>query len=438
MNNIFSKNNFISFIVTSFIILVLSEVLLAQNTDKFVFGGYLRSGFGLDDKGKAMSHFMAPNAESKYRLGNEAETYLETIFSYLTENESGATFDTRILLAMVTPMNQTNQAVTTTSLREAYVVAKGVWGAHPEAGFWAGQRYYDRHDIHITDFIYRDMSGFGGGIEDFEIGDFKLALAYLGGSFDQLSPSGTPYADEDFVINKSSLDLRLYDINTPLGILGLTSTFSFLNGDSIVTEEGIFTVTDSKGWSVGIFHVLPIDKEDSRNKLNIFYGTGAAQNYRSVMNAPLGVSVEPGGTYNPDDIIRLRVINDLMINFSHKFALQHAILYQNLDNGLSNNGQFTWFSMGLRPIWHFNKYMSLAMEFGWDYTKQNGGDSGSLFKITLAPQITPSTTAMSRPALRLFVTYAFWSDTFKGKVSPFSYGNQTNGLTIGIQAETWW
>ena len=413
--------------------------IISQNSDNFGFYGYFRSGFGLDSKGKAMSPFKAPNAESKFRLGNEAETYLESIFAYFTENESGATFDTRILLAMVTPMNQTNEYTTSISLREAYVVARGVWNAFPDAGFWAGQRYYDRHDIHISDFWYRDMSGFGGGIEDLNIGGFKMAFAYLGGSIDQLSPSGSAYAQEDFVINKSSFDLRFYDVQTPIGDFGFTGTFSFLNGDSVVTEEGNITLTDSEGWSAGMFYVIPIlFREESRNKFNIFYGNGAAENYRSVMTRPLGWDLQPGKTYNPDKIKRLRIINDLLINFTDKFSFQNSIVYQRLDNGLESENEFSWFSVGVRPIWHFSKYFSLAAEIGWDYTEQNGGDTGSLLKLTIAPQITPTNTAMSRPALRLFITYAFWSDAFVGQVSSFSYGDKTEGLTIGIQAETWW
>lgn len=438
MNNTFLKNVFLSILITSFFILISSEIINAQDENSFTYGGYLRSGFGFDEKGRAMSQFIAPNAESKYRLGNEAETYLETIFSYLTKTKSGMTFDTKVLLAFVTPMNKTNNFTTTLSLREVYVIAKGISNTFPDVKFWAGQRYYDRHDIHISDFYYRDMSGFGGGIEDLKISWFKVALALLGGSIDQLSPSGSVYEYGDFLLNKSSIDVRLYDINTSIGEFGVTSVISFLKGDSIVTENGTFTVTNSSGWSAGIFYVLPIDKIDSINKFNIFYGTGAAENYRSVLTAPLGVSIQPGYNYHPDDISRFRIINDLMINLNEKFSFQQATVYQKLDNGLLNNSKYTWFSFGFRPIWHFNKYVSLAMELGWDYTKQEGSDSGSLIKITLAPQITPNTTAMSRPALRLFVTYAFWSDAFKGEVSQFSFGNQTNGVTFGIQAESWW
>ncbi|NOX64811.1 MAG: carbohydrate porin [Chlorobi bacterium] len=125
------------------------------------------------------------------------------------------------------------------------------------------------------------------------------------------------------------------------------------------------------------------------------------------MTSPLGATLDPGDIYNPDEIKRLRVINDFLVNFSYKFSLQSSIVYQDLNNGLASNSNFKWFSFGLRSIWHFNKYFSLTVELGWDYTKQEGVDSGSLIKIILAPQITLRNTVMSRSALRVFVTYAF-------------------------------
>ena len=101
----FFKNTRCKAILFSFLLFVPLEKLQSQSFDKIGFMGYFRSGFGLDSKGKSMSAFQAPNAESKYRLGNEAETYLETGFNYLIKDESGAIFDTRFLFAMVTPMN---------------------------------------------------------------------------------------------------------------------------------------------------------------------------------------------------------------------------------------------------------------------------------------------------------------------------------------------
>ena len=44
-------------------------------------GGYIRSGYGRSGKGGPMVGFQAPGAGSKYRLGNEAETYGELILA---------------------------------------------------------------------------------------------------------------------------------------------------------------------------------------------------------------------------------------------------------------------------------------------------------------------------------------------------------------------
>ena len=43
----------------------------------FEFHGYFRSGYGLNGKGGQQVAFIAPGADAKYRLGNEAETYGE-------------------------------------------------------------------------------------------------------------------------------------------------------------------------------------------------------------------------------------------------------------------------------------------------------------------------------------------------------------------------
>ena len=54
------------------------------------FHGYLRSGFGVDGTGKGQQPFIAPLAPAKYRLGNEAETYLETAGRITVQVDRGA------------------------------------------------------------------------------------------------------------------------------------------------------------------------------------------------------------------------------------------------------------------------------------------------------------------------------------------------------------
>jgi maltoporin len=103
-------------------------------------------------------------------------------------------------------------------LREAYAVARRVWAAQPNATFWAGACFYDRHDVHITDFYYRDQSGFGGGLEDVALGDnAKLAVAWIGGTQDQLDPNGSVPQENLFRFNKNTFDARFYDLGVGRG-----------------------------------------------------------------------------------------------------------------------------------------------------------------------------------------------------------------------------
>ncbi|MCK4710510.1 MAG: carbohydrate porin, partial [Gammaproteobacteria bacterium] len=48
----------------------------------------------------------------------------------------------------------------------------------------------------------------------------------------------------------------------------------------------------------------------------------------------------------------------------------------------------------------------------------------------------------SRPVLRFFVTLADWSDDLKGLIGNIPgnapYADETQGWTIGAQAEAWW
>ena len=154
------------------VLATLSRAADAQDTEGFRFLGYLRSGFGVAGTGDPQEAFKAPNAGAKYRLGNETEAYLETTFAYgmRPPDDKRALFDTRITVSYVTPTSNTNSFDTTVALHEALVTAEGVWGSQESAVFWAGQRFYDRHDLHMSDFFYRDLSGFGGGLEGVKLG----------------------------------------------------------------------------------------------------------------------------------------------------------------------------------------------------------------------------------------------------------------------------
>lgn len=410
----------------------------------FEFHGYFRAGTGINGHGDPMEAFKAPNAGTKYRLGNEAEAYFEATYkqNFLTKAliENKVDFYTVLTLAYFTPTVDNNAFSTTTSLREAYAGARGVWKAQDEALFWAGNRFYEHLDIHISDYFYRDMAGFGGGIEDVRIGDnMKWALAWLGGSIDNLDSSGTAY-DNDFVFNKNTIDFRLYGIDTGIGKLQLTADFAAFSGDTLERiDEPDVLIDDSIGWAAGAFLNTEIN-DNLANRFTIQYGAGAADNFRAVITAPQGIDVnDPTLTYvNIDDTKRLRITDDIVINKGNSLSLQALIGYERYDNGANGNSSIDWVTIGARPVYHFNNYFSLAFEAGADYTNQDGGPEGVLGKFTLAPQIQPAAEHYSRPTVRAFFTYAVWSDQFEGLIAQTGYGDETQGLSVGVQVEAWW
>ena len=418
---------------------LLTAVAQGQQ-EGFRFQGYFRSGFGVAGTGDPQEAFRAPNAGAKYRLGNETEAYLETIFGYgvRPKDDSTAFFDTRINISYVTPTSNTNSFETTTALREAFVVATGVWKAQKDASFWAGQRFFDRHNLNMSDFFYRDLSGFGGGLDSVHVGGgpLRAGLAWLGGSVNELESNGSVRAPGSFQLSKNTFDLRLYGLPLAAGTLGVAFDLAVMGGDTVPFAGGDIVVEGNTGWALSAIHERRL--ASGRNKLSVQYGTGVAHDFRAVLTQIPGRPFTPGDRVNYQDVWQFRAVEDLVLDRLGPISLQLGGVWQELNNGLPPGDRLTWLSLGARPGYHLSRYFSLELEAGLDHTIQSDGASGSLMKLTLAPQITPGIGALSRPSLRAYVTYARWSDDFVGLVAPVLYGAEDNGFAAGVQIETWW
>jgi maltoporin len=114
-------------------------------------------------------------------------------------------------------------------------------------------------------------------------------------------------------------------------------------------------------------------------------------------------------------------------------------IYQRRRDGTPLHGWDEWVSLGARPELFFTKRLSVAVEAGFDHTSSGTGQyEGWLQKLTVAPQIGAGRKFFSRPVLRVFLTYAHWSDGLRGFVGGVPYNEKTSGLAYGVQAETWW
>src|SRR5205814_4000788 len=197
--------------------------------------GYFRAGYGRNDEGSSQVPFQAPGAPAKYRLGNEAENYGELILAkdwyvpdlFTVDSRSppgGASGEpiahTQLRAAFLDPYSNYGSLDTfQATLPEVWTSVGNVLPSQPSLKFWAGNRYYRRHDIHINDFYFLNMSGGGGGFEYLELPFGKLALAWIGdgaqsGIFRDLVQAD-PNNKAGF--SKQNVNHSLYDIPLPLG-----------------------------------------------------------------------------------------------------------------------------------------------------------------------------------------------------------------------------
>ncbi len=52
------------------------------------------------------------------------------------------------------------------------------------------------------------------------------------------------------------------------------------------TEEGDYIISSDVGWALGLYHGK--DFEGGRNFIQVFYGTGAAENGMAIITQPMG------------------------------------------------------------------------------------------------------------------------------------------------------
>jgi maltoporin len=414
---------------------------LQERESTFEFHGYFRSGSGLNSVGGQQVAFEAPGAEAKYRLGNEAETYAELIFVNNWVNPdhdlSKAWFRTELMVEANTSNSENSAPVGNAvgadqfRFREAFVQAGNVFESQPGAKFWAGERYYRRQHIDSDDFYPLDMSGYGGGVEDVNVGIGKLALALI-------NTSRPDIVTQNGNLTKSNIDARLYDVKGPLGLWGLWFDYATSKGGTITSATtpgatSLTTIPTTDGYAFGFRHQR-LEWHGGYHTFMIQYGTGAASNFSNPGN---GTTI-PNPTPYIDYSRQFLFTEQIVFQPNDKFAVMPIFIYQRTKDGTPGQDWAQWVSFGARPEVFFTRHLSLTGDCGFDRTHLPGSYEGWLRKCTLAPQIGPDRKFFGRPVLRAFVTYANWSNGYRGLVGGVPFKNRTSGLTYGVQAEHWW
>ena len=176
----------------------VSAPALAEYTPNAHFFGYFRAGIGFDKNGSANSYQVGEVG----RLGNENNMVAEigigtdiakvddtvwTINSMLKSISTGTDVHGKAYGYDVN--NEWNKGTSGASDKTGYqneaetfisqfnVEVKGLLSWDKDALVWAGRRYVQREDIHLTDDYYYNISGNGIGVENVSLGSGKWAIA---------------------------------------------------------------------------------------------------------------------------------------------------------------------------------------------------------------------------------------------------------------------
>jgi maltoporin len=422
----------------------VAEGLPKDATRNFEFHGYLRAGYGVNQSGGGQQRITHPDGLfeiSPGRLGAEPDTYGELTFRYnFPTEEGGPRFSVQSTLAYKYVGEKSNYTTPSWDpsgpewrsngdilFREAFITATNVVASAPDLRFWIGQRFYDRHDIHIYDYYFLDMSGYGGGVENITLGPGKLAVAYLGGTRDDavIDTRGN-------TLTKQAIDIRWSELPTFGGKGMLWVAPMYLNGGSGVNPD------KELGVAAGWVQMNTLSK--GYNKWSLQYGYGPASQFNTYVSA---VDFQAEGTL--DDSETFQFTNQTVWQFSDQFSLMGAVIVNYNETTFPGNPNGTdrlFISGAVRPIYMFTKNLGIETELGVDWADDVRFDArrggATLGKVTVAGVIKPSGAFWSRPELRAYVSYFRWSG------EPFYYSpngvraNERDSWNFGVQAETWW
>lgn len=411
------------------------------------FFGYFRDGVGFNGKGGGQACFSLPGTDFKSRLGNECDSYLEIGFgSTLWKDDSGVEFFYQFMPAYDRTGNTTRDNVGSTGLATpgGRVFVQQNWGGVklPQLGgatIWAGQRYYQRHNIDNLDwFWWNPLQGNGAfGIENVNvgIGKFAFALGRLGPlSDDSLAVTGYPSGNESTYVVP---DFRLALDIIPEGSLEVGVDLAFAGkglGPNAAAVSPWFTVIYHQGGLAG-----------GDNTLAFQYGSAAFSTMSSgvsVYRAPTATDPVGCPACGTTDAKQWRILDQFVYHPIPVFSGELALVYQNKDFDANTGASI--FTFQVRPAIHLSDYFKIAADVAYQTVMEKNAPSGTknpyLLKATLAPTLVAGQKdgLWARPEIRVFATYGAWSNLPAGSMANGVFGTADNGISLGAQMEAWW
>ncbi|HGS5292208.1 TPA: maltoporin LamB [Vibrio cholerae] len=408
----------------SVIAAAVAATLAAGSAFAVDFNGYFRAGTGISGNGNADQ---AVNKAGTGRLGNENDNYYE--FGFAEELKTGE--QTWKVESMIAQGNSGANGWEDGDFNVAQfnVQAKGLLASDQEAVMWAGKRYYQRKDIHITDFYFLNTSGTGGGIENLSVGNQKLSVALVQDG-DNTNSSG-------YIFDARLANIGLWE-NTSLELAMAYNFATEKDSKNEVADDGVL-----------VSAILHQGLSNGFNQTVFQYGTaGYGAQAANFWGAG---SYYARGTEAFNDASGFRLLNWGVINLGENWEMGHQLAYL---AGSDIGGQFggdgankntytgksfdiDQYSVVVRPMYKWNDTMRTVFEAGYNAGEKisNGGlateDFGNA-KFTVAQAWAMGDSFWARPELRVYGTYLL--DTENDK----AFGDDDTEFVVGIQVEAWW
>ncbi|KKM56789.1 maltoporin [Yersinia pestis] len=404
--------------------LVSPSVLAIEKID---FHGYMRAGVGVSSDG-GLAEWQKTMVG---RLGNESDTYGEIGLGAEVYKKEDVSFYLDSMVSMLS--DGSNDSETTIGddaqfgLRQLNLQIKGLIPGDKEAVIWGGKRYYQRHDLHIIDTKYWNISGSGAGIENYTVGPGAVSVAWVRGDANDVDTRITGDSD----VNINYIDVRYAGFKpwagswTEVGI-----DYAMPNPTKQQKEYGGWYDADN---AVMLTGEISQDMFGGYNKLVLQYANkGLAQNMIS----------QGGGWYDmwhkTDEAKGYRVINTGLIPITDKFSFNHVLTWGSANDITEYTDKTNLISLVGRAQYQFTQYVRAIGEVGGFYQKDTY-HNGSNYKqggekYTIALGLAEGPDFLSRPELRVFASYL--NDSENGK--PFEDGTSNDTWNFGVQVEAWW
>jgi maltoporin len=414
----------------------VAAALLSTSASAVDFNGYARSGVGVSDDGDQKCEVQKQKVG---RLGNECDTYAEMTLGQEVHNNDGKLFKIKTTLAYNS--DQTNDwegaganagsndpdMDANFAIREIFATATGVLSFAPEATVWAGKRFYQRHDVHITDFYYWDVSGPGAGIEGIKIGDGALNFSWTrsdrqegfinkNGTLDTSDDTGTARNQNIFDVRYTGLALNAANSLDFGAMYAMVNEDDAQEADNRDVKDGVLLTAELTSSVLGGF-----------NKLVGQFGT---EGYAHALRY-FGAGNWYGSENSGDDGTAFRIIDWGVVPAGDKVDIGYSVNYASYDRD-SFDTAHEYMNIVVRPTYKWSDYTKTILEVGYYNADDDSWGEEEKSKVTLAQAISAGNGFWARPEIRVFATYVK-----DHKDGTFSNG-EDNQLNFGVQMEAWW